>query len=119
MDAVTPRPLTLDDLTRDELLEYIRRAMPFHRQRDLWRARWEVAGQKSGEADQRMVEAAKRRCEASDAYAAAAGASPRKLITLRKAYERARNECDAAFAAQERAWAAEQRAYTALSACKG
>ncbi|MFY9291631.1 MAG: hypothetical protein WAP03_13170 [Methylorubrum rhodinum] len=117
MDAVTPRQLTLDELSRDELLEFARRVAPFHRQRDLWWAVWNAAASKADAAGKAALAANQRSADAAAVWAAAKTA--RSLDQGRKAYFLARDEHAKLDRASRRADAAERRAFAALSACIG
>lgn len=118
MDAVSPTPIKIEDLTRDELLEVLARAMPFVRQRDLYRARWEVACRKSDAAGAAAIAASERSAAASAAWAKIPNGGTAAGSRARKAYFEAREEADAASRAANRAYAAQERAYRALDACK-
>jgi hypothetical protein len=118
MDAVTPTPIKLEDLTRDELLEVLARAMPFVRQRDLYRARWEVACRKSDAAGAAAIAASEKSAAASAAWAKVKNGNTVAGRRAQNAYFRAREECVTASRAADRAYAAQERAYRALEACK-
>lgn len=115
MDAVTPTPIKLEDLTRDELLEVFARAMPFVRQRDLYRARWEVACRRSDAAGKASIEASERSAAAAKAWDAARPGTA-GYSRAQKAYFAARAASLAATQKADRAHAAQERAYRALDA---
>ncbi len=118
MDAVAPTLIKLEDLTRDELLEVLARAVPFVRQRDLYRARWDVACRKSDAAGAAAIAASERSAAASAAWAKITNGATVAGARARKAYFKAREESEAASRAADRAYAAQERAYRALDACK-
>lgn len=117
MDAVTPTPIKLEDLTRDELLQLVLQVAPFLRPRDLWRARWEVACAKSDAASQASVEASKHRAAAAKAWEAAR-AGTRACARAEAAYFKARAEYVAAQQKADRTYAAQERLWRAYDACK-
>lgn len=117
MDAVTPTPITLQDLTRDELLKLVSQAAPLLRQRDLWRARWEAAGERYNALSQKSLEAAERCATASAAYAKAREGS-RLSKRAWDSYRKAREERATVQKAADRAWKVSQRAYAAFTASR-
>lgn len=117
MDTVTPTPIKLDDLNRDELLELISRVYLFVRPRDLLSARWEVACRKSDAAGAASIVASDRSAAAAAAWNKAAPGTP-AYRRSQEAYFKARAESVAASRAADRAYAAQERAYRALDACK-
>lgn len=113
--AAAPRPLTLDDLDRAELLALVRRLHVWGvRPRDLWRVRWDVLSARAEAADA----AALAKWEAFSELRGVAGRaavdrrSAAFLIAQRasekgwEAYQTARRLADRAHAAADRAYAA-------------
>lgn len=113
MDAVTPTPIKLEDLTRDELLQLVSQVAPFLTSRQLWRARWEVAMTRHAATSDKAMAAGKRRVAASDAHANAPLRSQQRTW---KAYRAAADEHNALCRAADRAWATSQRIYRAYDA---
>lgn len=112
--AVMPS-ITLEDLTRDELLKLVSLAAPVLRQRDPWRARWEAASERYDALSRKSEEAAEQCAAAADAYATAREGS-RLSRQAWKSFVKAREERATLGRAADRAWKASERAYAALSA---
>jgi hypothetical protein len=116
--TATHRPVTLDDLDRDELLRLIRDGIILWSEADLIWAQWRVACDRWQAAWTAYGQAVKTTSEARDTAIAAgvafgdalrALASARKLATLRRAHRVAEQRLIAAHAAEVRAKAKADR----------
>lgn len=118
MDAVSPTPIKIKDLTRDELLQLVSRFSFGVRQRDLWWARYEVACRRSEAASAASIAASNRAADAAVAWARVPRTRKRALEQAGKAYRKIQEEAASIHRAADRAYAAQERAYRAFDACK-
>lgn len=108
---MTLTAITLDDLTRDELLELAKRAMPWVSQRSVLSAKYWSASKKIGEIGQRMQALSAAEHSAFQARMNATEERQRaelhiKWLDAQEAYEKASRAYDAARRRAERIWEA-------------
>ncbi|MDR6952656.1 phage terminase Nu1 subunit (DNA packaging protein) [Ancylobacter sp. 3268] len=112
------KKLTLEDLSRDELLTWIRRCLPFvaTRQTDLLWIRHESQSAKAAELGERQIEAGKVEDLAMQEWLASLNGPARRKLACEKAHLDAQDAYGRAQRAYERARAAERALWAALEA---